>query len=58
MGYGLISMPKQPDRDYSDKEAQARFEAALKGALKTSPKPLKDKPKVKKAKKQVKKTRV
>jgi hypothetical protein len=40
------------DKDrYSDKEAQARFDAALKGALKTSPKPLKDKPKVKKAKK-------
>ena len=40
---------KDDDR-YSEKEAQARFEAALKGALKTSPKPLKDKPKVKKKK--------
>jgi hypothetical protein len=36
--------------EFSEKEAQARFEAALKGALSTSPKPLKDKPKVKKAK--------
>jgi hypothetical protein len=45
--------PKQ--RDYSEKEAQARFEAALRGALKTSPKPLKDKPKVKKAAKKKKK---
>jgi len=40
--------------EYSDKEAQARFEAALKGALKTSPKPLKDKPKVKKVAKKTK----
>jgi hypothetical protein len=39
---------KSSDDQYSDKEAAARFEAALKGALKTSPKPLKDKPKVKK----------
>jgi hypothetical protein len=29
------------DKDYSDKEAQERFEAALKGALKTPHKPLK-----------------
>jgi hypothetical protein len=36
---------------YSEKEAQARFEAALRGGLKTPHKPLKDKPKVKKAKK-------
>jgi hypothetical protein len=40
-------MSKDPDQ-YNAKEAQARFEEALKG-LKTSPKPLKDKPKVKKA---------
>lgn len=33
---------------YSDKETQERFEAALRGALKTPPKPLKEKPKVKK----------
>jgi hypothetical protein len=45
--------------EYSDKEAQARFEAMLKGALSTSPNPLKDKPKVKKAaKKKTKKRRV
>jgi hypothetical protein len=35
----------------SDKEAQERFEAALRGGLKTPHKPLKEKPKVKKAKK-------
>jgi hypothetical protein len=39
-----------PDRSkdtekFSEKEAQARFEAALRGALKTPPKPLKEKPK-------------
>jgi hypothetical protein len=39
------------DDEYSPKEAKARFEAALRGALKTSPKPLKDKPKVKRVKK-------
>ena len=42
-------MAKAPD-EFSEKEAQARFEAALRGALKTPPKPLKEKPKVKKAK--------
>jgi hypothetical protein len=35
---------------YSKKEAQQRFEAALKSALNTPPKPLKDKPKLRKAK--------
>jgi hypothetical protein len=40
--------------EFSEKEAQQRFEAALKGALSTSPKPLKEKPKVKKAKKKAK----
>jgi hypothetical protein len=38
-------MAKQKD-EYSAKEAKARFEAALKGAMSTPPKPLKDKPKV------------
>jgi len=42
------------DETFDEKEAQARFEAALRGALKTSPKPLKDKPKVKRAKKKTK----
>jgi hypothetical protein len=28
-------MAKKPDDDYSDKEAEARFEAALKSALNT-----------------------
>ena len=37
--------------EFDDKEAQNRFEAALKGAMNTSPKPLKEKPKVKKASK-------
>jgi hypothetical protein len=42
---------KTPRSDeYSDKEAQERFDAALRGALKTPHKPLKEKPKVKKAK--------
>jgi hypothetical protein len=40
---------------YEDRDAQARFEAALKSALSTSPKPLKDKPKMKKAAKKAKK---
>ncbi|WP_334521238.1 hypothetical protein [Bradyrhizobium sp. AZCC 2230] len=39
-------MSKQPDQ-YSEKEAQERFEAALRSALKTPHEPLKDKPKVK-----------
>ncbi len=40
---------------YSAKESQERFEAALRGALKTPHKPLKEKPKVKKAAKKTKK---
>jgi hypothetical protein len=40
---------KKNDDQFSDKEAQKRFEAALKSALNTPHKPLKDKPKVKKA---------
>jgi hypothetical protein len=40
------------DERYSEKEALARFEAALRGGLSTSPKPLKDKPKAKKPKAQ------
>lgn len=37
--------------DYSEKEAQERFEAALRAGLKTPHKPLKEKPKVTKSKK-------
>ena len=37
------------DSDYSEKETKARFEAALKGAMHTPHKPLKEKPKAKKA---------
>jgi hypothetical protein len=32
---------KKSDERYSDQEAQQRFQAALKGALNTPPKPLK-----------------
>jgi hypothetical protein len=41
-------MAKDSDQ-YSDKEAKDRFEAALRGALNTPRKPLKEKPKVEKA---------
>ncbi|UPJ55013.1 hypothetical protein [Bradyrhizobium sp. 192] len=41
--------PPKAEQEYDEKEAQARFEAALRGALKTPAKPLKQKPKVKKA---------
>lgn len=51
-----FAMAKTPE-NYDPKEAQARFEAALRGALKTPHKPLKEKPKVKKvAKKSTKKS--
>jgi hypothetical protein len=43
-------MKTKPGDKYSDQEAQARFESALKGALNTPHKPLKEKPKTKKAK--------
>jgi hypothetical protein len=38
------------NENYNEKEAQERFEAALRAGLKTPHKPLKDKPKVKKRK--------
>jgi hypothetical protein len=48
----LGGLPLAMDKDsYSEKEAQARFEAALKGALNTPHKPLKEMPKAKKVKK-------
>ena len=50
-------MAKKPDNDFSEKEAQARFEAALRGGLNAPHKPLKDKPRVKKAKKPASKKR-
>jgi hypothetical protein len=37
-------MDKTPE-EYSEKESQERFEAALRGALKTPHEPLKEKPK-------------
>jgi hypothetical protein len=48
-------MSGSKDEKYSAKEAQTRFEAALKSALSTPHKPLKDKPKVKKAAKKARK---
>jgi hypothetical protein len=47
-------MAKDSDQ-YSEKEAKARFEAALRGGLNTPHKPLKEKPKVTKSKKSAKK---
>ena len=45
-------MVKQAESDkYEPKEAQERFEAALRGALKTPAQPLKEKPKVRSVKK-------
>jgi hypothetical protein len=44
------SSGKSDDGEYSQKEATARFEAALKGAMHTPHTPLKDKLKVKKTK--------
>ena len=43
------SMATKSNEQYSEKEAAARFEAALKSAMNTPHKPLKEKPKVKKA---------
>jgi hypothetical protein len=44
-------MTAPADEKFSEKEAQARFEAALKGAMNAPHNPLKEKPKAKKAKK-------
>jgi hypothetical protein len=41
-------MKNKSDEQFSEKEAKARFEAALKGAMNTPHKPLKEKPKAKK----------
>lgn len=49
------SSTKTPSNDYDEKEAQARFEAALRGGLSTPHKPLKKKRKAKKAAKKAKK---
>jgi len=43
-----MTAPKD-NENYNEKEATARFEAALKSALNTPYKPLNEKPKVKKA---------
>lgn len=42
-------MAKPKEDEFTEKEAQERFEAALRGALKAPHKPLKEKPKAKKA---------
>ena len=47
-------MAGKTDEQYGQKEAQERFEAALRGGLKTPHKPLKEKPKVKSAAKKAK----
>jgi hypothetical protein len=48
---------KKPDDEFSEKEMKARFEAALKSALNTPHKPLKEKPKVKRVAKKAKKVK-
>jgi hypothetical protein len=47
---------KAKNDEYSAQDAQRRFEAAIKSALNTPHKPLKEKPKVKKAVKKKKKS--
>jgi hypothetical protein len=49
--FPMVNSRKKILDEFPEKEAQERFEAALRGALKTPATPLKDKPKVKKAKK-------
>ena len=48
-------MNKLKSDEYDEKEAQERFEAALRGGLKMPHKPLKEKPKAKAVKKAKKK---
>jgi len=48
-------MREKREDEYSQAEAQARFEAALKGGLSTPHKPLKEKPRKKKSSKKAKK---
>ncbi len=49
-------MAKDPEK-FSDKETKQRFDAMLKGALKSPPKPLKDIPKTATAKRRALKTK-
>jgi hypothetical protein len=51
--FRFFTHAKGPE-EYSEKEAHTRFEAALRGALKTPAKPLEDKPKVKRSAKRKK----
>ena len=46
----MSSKKPTSNEQFDEKEAMARFEAALKGAMNTPHKPLKEKPKVKKTK--------
>jgi hypothetical protein len=50
MHFRGVAMAGKSDEQYGPKEAQARFEAALRSALKTPHKSLKEKPKVKRGK--------
>jgi hypothetical protein len=51
MSHMTVPKSKAESDQFDEKEAQERFEAALRAGLKTPHKPLKEKPKVKKAKK-------
>jgi hypothetical protein len=51
----MAAMVDEKNEQYSENEARQRFEAALKSALNTPHKPLKEKPKVKKAARKAKK---
>jgi hypothetical protein len=44
-----MNAPRKTDDQFNEKEAQERFEAALRAGLKTPHKPLKEKPRVEKA---------
>jgi len=53
----MAKSPTKKGDNYSGVEAQARFEAALRGGLHTPHKPLKEKPKAKKSAKKKKASR-
>ena len=52
-----MDMAKAPTGQFSEKEMQQRFEAALKGAMNAPHKPLKEKPKARPHKKAMPKKR-
>jgi hypothetical protein len=47
-GFDVMAKAKSDSEDFEPQESQRRFEAALKGAMNTPHKPLKEKPKAKK----------